>query len=97
MRHLPTLCALLLAACSSSPQPNSNRDRLIAVAMTLGDPVVAIYGYALVEEHAPELLPVLDGNGDKILTVAEVRTAAESVTEAQAAVLLAQVVARLAK
>lgn len=84
----------ILASCASSP-PTSKQERLLAVVRGVGEPLLLLHGYALVEEHAPELLPLLDKNNDKVLSMVEVETAVRSIDEAMATLLLAQVVSRL--
>lgn len=87
------LLPMFLMACTASPASKSKVDRLLGIARAIGDPVIQAEGAKLVLEYAPELMPVLDANGDGVITLAELEGA--EISEEAAAILLVQVVKRL--
>jgi hypothetical protein len=80
------LTALGLAACAglfggtpSEPQITTEQvlKHAFAVAETVGDAVIRVKGYAVLQKSAPEAIPLIDLNNDHVITLAEVRAAGE--------------------
>jgi len=90
-----TLLAALFVLASCSSTPNPTRDRLVALAKAVGDEVIQAEGYAFVAEHAPELVRILDANGDEVLTLAEIEAA--PLREAGAVALLTRLLGEMSK
>ncbi|MCP4899939.1 MAG: hypothetical protein GY906_23470 [bacterium] len=73
MRHILTASLFLVAACSSSPRSVEIEERIVAIAETIGDTTIRLKGAAFIMEHAPALMPLIDSNGDQIITLEEVK------------------------
>lgn len=69
------LVVLLLAACTSSPERPPPRERLLAAAEIIGDAMIRTRGTELIKEHAVQLMPLLDEDGDQIITLADIKAA----------------------
>lgn len=72
---LIALPLLMLASCASAGAPPSaaqTRERIIAIARVFGDAYVRIKAAPLLEREAPHLLPIVDGDGDGTVTLAEI-------------------------
>lgn len=68
---------LMLTGCSSAGAgsartPEQWKADVVEIATLVGDVVVQTKGTAWVLREAPDLLPILDTNGDKVLQLAEV-------------------------
>lgn len=79
-RHV-TLCVLsILAACSSSPtRPVPSGEQGLALLRGVGDAVIRTEGLAAVRKYAPELEPILNPDGDQIISLQEVDAAASQI------------------
>ena len=72
---LIALPLLMLASCASTGAPPSaaqTRARIIAIARVFGDAYVLLRAAPLLQREAPHLLPIVDRDGDGVVTLAEV-------------------------
>jgi hypothetical protein len=80
-------------ACASGPQSSSSEERLKALATGLGDTIIRLEGANFITKYAPSLMPLVDTNGDTVVTLEEVM--AVKVDEPTALALLVQVVSQI--
>lgn len=73
---LTALLSLLATACATGstmqPSAEQTRDRILAIAQTFGDAYVRLKAADLLRREAPHLLPIVDRDGDGVVTLAEV-------------------------
>lgn len=72
---LIALPLLVLAGCASPGGTSSaaqNRERIVAIARVFGDAYVRLRAADLLRREAPHLLPIVDRDGDGVITLAEV-------------------------
>lgn len=71
-------------ATPSTRTPEQWKADVLEIATLVGDVVVQTKGTAWVLREAPELLPILDTSGDKVLQLAEVAGAPPALFDRQA-------------
>lgn len=74
---LIALPIMVLASCSpipksAEPSAAQTRERIIAIARVFGDAYVRLRAAPLLQREAPHLLPIVDRDGDKEITLAEI-------------------------
>lgn len=71
---LIALPLLMLASCATTSASSAaqNRDRIVAIARVFGDAYVRLRAADLLRREAPHLLPIVDRDGDGVVTLAEV-------------------------
>ncbi|MCR9245639.1 MAG: EF-hand domain-containing protein [bacterium] len=85
------LFLLTLMACSSSPERERRRARLLRIAETVGDVWLQTEGSARLRREAPDAFAALDTNNDGVLSTEEIRNVApESAAAASAIELLSK-------
>lgn len=69
--RIASFALLALLACQT-PQPSDPGAAAMVVLRAVGDAALRVDGYRAVERVAPEILPLVDLNQDRILTLDEV-------------------------
>lgn len=77
MRHTAAAVLLLFAACTSSPQQDERWTRAVTMLKTVGDAALRVKGYAALEKYAKAAIPLIDLDGDRVVTLAEVVAAGD--------------------
>ena len=78
-------CAALIGSSSSSTPTQVSTQQVLehafAIVEGVGDAVVRVKGYAILKAKAPEAIPLIDVNDDKLITLAEVKAAGRLLLE----------------
>jgi hypothetical protein len=79
MRTIALAALLLVPACTTPAGDPLTPEQVLAQAFAIvepiGDAVIRIKGYAVLQKYARDAIPLIDANADAVVTLAEVRAA----------------------